>query len=423
MGRIDLPAAHGRWRRRRRRKRRAVRPGRRPRRRRTSDGPASADGGRQADARDLRIRPGGCDRRFQAERSEVVRRQPPVEAAVVSRTVRQGRALLSEPASEPVRRQGRAARRRTATSRRSSSSTCSASATTPARRRFACATPRASGSRSARARRTASSWTWTCSRTSSTTGARTGCCSSATSRSSSSLKDDDKHAGDGRHRSPGASGDGGIYARSHRVAERQAALPGAGLHRATCASAEVGLLPGRAASSATSATTTPLPNDPFDLNGDVTGWGISLSSNVKATDNDILRLQFVYGHGIENYFNDAPVDVGVKSNPGNADDADRRRGAARSSAWCSSRSQLEHKFSTSVGLLARRHQQQRPARPPARTRQASTASSTCSRTPVKNVMMGGEFQWAHARTTSTASSRTTTACSSRSSTASRKVGG
>jgi hypothetical protein len=33
---------------------------------------------------------------------------------------------------------------------------------------------------------------------------------------------------------------------------------------------------------------------------------------------NVLRLQLVYGRGIENYFNDAPVDVGVKNNPGNA---------------------------------------------------------------------------------------------------------
>jgi len=61
-----------------------------------------------------------------------------------------------------------------------------------------------------------------------------------------------------------------------------------------------------------------LPNDQFDLSGHVWGWGVSVSSNIKPTPNDVLRLQLIEGAGIENFFNDSPVDVGVKSNPGNA---------------------------------------------------------------------------------------------------------
>jgi hypothetical protein len=51
---------------------------------------------------------------------------------------------------------------------------------------------------------------------------------------------------------------------------------------------------------------------PDSFSGDATGWGLSLSSNVKVTDNDVARLQFVFGEGIQNYMNDAPVDVGVE---------------------------------------------------------------------------------------------------------------
>ena len=53
---------------------------------------------------------------------------------------------------------------------------------------------------------------------------------------------------------------------------------------------------------------------PPDNDGDVVGWGLSLSSNLKFGE-DVLRLQGVYGEGIQNYFNDAPVDVGVKVTP------------------------------------------------------------------------------------------------------------
>jgi hypothetical protein len=52
-------------------------------------------------------------------------------------------------------------------------------------------------------------------------------------------------------------------------------------------------------------------------NGDVLGWGINVTSNLNFTKNNIGRFAFVYGAGIENYMNDAPIDVGVKSNPAN----------------------------------------------------------------------------------------------------------
>jgi hypothetical protein len=54
---------------------------------------------------------------------------------------------------------------------------------------------------------------------------------------------------------------------------------------------------------------------PFDLSGDDMGYGINLSSNLKL-GNNVLRLQVVYGEGIQNYMNDAPEDVGIRTNTG-----------------------------------------------------------------------------------------------------------
>jgi outer membrane DcaP-like protein len=56
--------------------------------------------------------------------------------------------------------------------------------------------------------------------------------------------------------------------------------------------------------------------DQFDLSGSAWGWGLNLSSNIK-TANNVIRLSAVYGEGVENYMNDAPVDVGAKLQPGN----------------------------------------------------------------------------------------------------------
>jgi hypothetical protein len=59
-------------------------------------------------------------------------------------------------------------------------------------------------------------------------------------------------------------------------------------------------------------------NDQFNLSGDAFGWGLSLSSNVKFSPKNLGKFQVVYGEGIQNYMNDAPVDIGIQNNPGNA---------------------------------------------------------------------------------------------------------
>lgn len=58
------------------------------------------------------------------------------------------------------------------------------------------------------------------------------------------------------------------------------------------------------------------PNSPFLLGDHVWGWGVNVTSNLKFSASDTARLAVVYGKGIENYMNDAPIDIGVKNNPG-----------------------------------------------------------------------------------------------------------
>ena len=50
-----------------------------------------------------------------------------------------------------------------------------------------------------------------------------------------------------------------------------------------------------------------------DLSGHANGWGVNASSNIKLSKH-VLHLQAVYGHGVENYMNDAPADVGIQNN-------------------------------------------------------------------------------------------------------------
>jgi hypothetical protein len=61
-----------------------------------------------------------------------------------------------------------------------------------------------------------------------------------------------------------------------------------------------------------------LLDDQFELSGSATRWGLNFSSNLKLGSATTLRAQVVYGEGIQNYMNDAPVDVGIVRNPGNA---------------------------------------------------------------------------------------------------------
>jgi hypothetical protein len=137
-----------------------------------------------------------------------------------------------------------------------------------------------------------------------------------------------------------------------------------------------------------------LPNDQFNLNGSVWGWGISVSSNLKLGPDDTLRLQLVEGAGVENYFNDAPVDVAIKSNPGNTVTPvvgqalhdlgiviylDHNWNSMYSSAIGYSRVNITN----SDGQAANAY------------KNGDYISGNLLVTPAKNVMMGGEFQYAH----------------------------
>ena len=56
----------------------------------------------------------------------------------------------------------------------------------------------------------------------------------------------------------------------------------------------------------------------MDLSGSAVGWGLSLSSGLNLGKKALLHLQGVYGEGVENYFNDAPVDIGIENNFSNS---------------------------------------------------------------------------------------------------------
>ena len=89
---------------------------------------------------------------------------------------------------------------------------------------------------------------------------------------------------------PGASGDQGVYADRVELRRHPCALPAARLSAAYKYSADWGYV--RAAGMLRQINWDDTLDDAFDLSGDATGWGMNLSSNLKAGESDVLRLQF-----------------------------------------------------------------------------------------------------------------------------------
>jgi len=133
--------------------------------------------------------------------------------------------------------------------------------------------------------------------------------------------------------------------------------------------------------------------DNFDLSGHTTGWGVSLSSNVNASKHDVLRLQAVYGAGVENYFNDAPVDIGVKGNPGNAITPVVGEALGDFGLVLYLDHTWNDRFTSAIGY-SRVDISNSNGQAPSAYKAGQYVSGNLLCTPAKNVLMGGELLWA-----------------------------
>jgi hypothetical protein len=115
---------------------------------------------------------------------------------------------------------------------------------------------------------------------------------------------------------PGASGDAGLYAGRVELAGIVPRFPLPDVS----AEYRMGLRRGyiEVAGIVRAIKWEDLTPTPVDASGDVMGWGLSASSNLKLGGN-VVRLQLVHGEGIENYMNDAPADVGIEVTTSGAD--------------------------------------------------------------------------------------------------------
>jgi hypothetical protein len=132
--------------------------------------------------------------------------------------------------------------------------------------------------------------------------------------------------------------------------------------------------------------------DSLDLSGSAVGAGLNLTSNVKFSENDTGRFAFVFGQGIQNYMNDAPVDVGIELNPG---DPRRPIKGVALPMW-SLVAFLDHnwnkRFSTAAGYSFMDIDNSNGQNANAYHR-GHYALANLLFYPVDNVMLGGELQW------------------------------
>lgn len=189
---------------------------------------------------------------------------------------------------------------------------------------------------------------------------------------------------------PGASGDQGIYADRIELSNIRARFPVPDFSASYKYNKDWGYV--RAAGMLRTIKWDDLLDDAYDLSGDATGWGINLSSNLKPTDADVIRVQFVFGEGIQNYMNDSPVDIGIVNNL-----ADPGRPVVGEPIPITGLVLfLDHtwsdRFTSTIGY-SRQDNDNTEGQAPGAFRDGQYALANLLYTPVKNVMMGGEIQW------------------------------
>ena len=129
----------------------------------------------------------------------------------------------------------------------------------------------------------------------------------------------------------------------------------------------------------------------LNVHGTVYGWGINTSGNLKFDKADTGRFQVVYGHGIENYMNDAPIDVGIKNNPGNATNPVTGVPLPVLGIVAFDDHNWSERFSSTVGY-SYENISNTPQELGSDFHQGHYALGNLLYYPTKNVMMGGEFQ-------------------------------
>ena len=136
-------------------------------------------------------------------------------------------------------------------------------------------------------------------------------------------------------------------------------------------------------------------DDPSDggleLDQSIVGWGISLSSNLRPSPSDRIRLQTVFGAGVQNRMNDPSADVAPELTPGSS-----RPVKGKALPLASLVAFLEHqwndRWSTTVGYSLYDIDNSNGQNPDAYSL-GHYATGSLLFTPVKDLLVGGELQY------------------------------
>jgi hypothetical protein len=189
---------------------------------------------------------------------------------------------------------------------------------------------------------------------------------------------------------PGASGDGGVYADRVELQNIGARFPLPDISGSYKWTGDWGYA--RMGGIVRVIKWDDLLADQFDLSGDATGWGLNLSSNLRVTDGTTIRLQYVFGEGIQNYMNDAPVDIGIVNNPSNLVTPILGEPIPITGLVLFVDLRWSEEFSSSVGY-SRTDIDNTEGQKPNAYKEGQYALGNLLYYPVPNVMVGGELQW------------------------------
>jgi hypothetical protein len=189
---------------------------------------------------------------------------------------------------------------------------------------------------------------------------------------------------------PGASADGGVYSqRIEELASVQPQFKWPDLSGHVRTAGKWGHL--QAAGIVRKIAWVDTSGGPLNLSGTAIGWGVDVSSNLNFTKKDVGRFSVVGGSGVENYMNDAPVDIGVEKD---AQTAAGFKGVALPllGIVAFDDHNWNDKFSTAIGYSMLNIYNSN-AQTPSDFHQGHYALVNLLYHPVKPVTIGGEFQF------------------------------
>lgn len=134
--------------------------------------------------------------------------------------------------------------------------------------------------------------------------------------------------------------------------------------------------------------------DGFDLNGSATGWGLSISSSINFGKRNRFMGQVLGGKGIESCLNDAPFDIGIRATSDSSSTRPYEGYAVPVIGYCIGwEHQWTDKLVSSVFYSTVRIDNA-PQTNPTTMVQGIYALANLIYFPVKQLMVGAEFQWA-----------------------------